>query len=261
MTSLLFPTIPQPIKPSDRSLLKPIRTLKRESREERRGRRLSRCAATLRFSTHFSSAAEGREGRCGLKERRLGATKTKETRDGATAATAPPFFPPHSPFESADLAQKRPREISHSTKLDSGGSQQRQREGRGKRAVNMYPTEKKRIEQKQPWIGTTAWLFLTDSFLCTNLRKFCGSTIVLRFQTRDFQKPRRVSCTEVDPVRIGVLPCLVVRGRLEGRKSMHAGELMNPASASRAEQSARLSKRGVRASNEREGGRGGCRSE
>ena len=57
-----------------------------------------------------------------------------------------------------------------------------------------------------------------------------------------------------DPVRMGVLPCLVVRGRLEGRKSMHAGELMNPASASRAEQSARLSKRGVRASNEREGG-------
>ena len=64
----------------------------------------------------------------------------------------PPFFP-HSPFESADLAQKRPREISHSTKLDSGGTQQRQRGGWGgpekRRAVNMYPTEKKRIEQKQ----------------------------------------------------------------------------------------------------------------
>ena len=42
---------------------------------------------------------------------------------------------------------------------------------------------------------------------------------------------------------------------------MHAGELMNPASASRAEQSARLSKRGVRASNEREGGAAACRSE
>ena len=133
MTSLLFPTIPQPIKPSDRSL-KPIRTLKRESREERAAfiqvhlplsLSLPPAAATSRFSTHFSSAAEGK-GRCGLKERRLGATKTKEKRDGATA-TAPLFFFPHSPFENADLAQKRPREISHSTKLDSGSD----REGEG----------------------------------------------------------------------------------------------------------------------------------
>ena len=40
----------------------------------------------------------------------------------------PPFFP-HSPFESADLAQKRPREISQSTKLDSGSSDREKREG------------------------------------------------------------------------------------------------------------------------------------
>ena len=83
------------------------------------------------------------------------------------------------------------------------------------------------------------WLFLTDIkervffALILALRRFCGS------MGPNLRLPEAETCFlyRSDPVRMGVLPCLVVRGRLEGRKSMHAGELMNPASASRAEQS------------------------
>ena len=50
-------------------------------------------------------------------------------------------------------------------------------------------------------------------FLCTNLGRFCGS------MGSNLRLPEAKTCFLYgsDPVRIGVLPCLVVRGRLEGR--------------------------------------------
>ena len=74
--------------------------------------------------------------------------------------TAPPFFPHHSPFESADLAQKRPREISQSTKLDSGSSD---RGGRGREGevVNARPT--RYVENRSNYAMVTG-LFLAVWF-------------------------------------------------------------------------------------------------
>ena len=144
-TSLLFPTIPQPIKPSDRSLSPFGRLRERESRESG----VYPGAPSIRLwppPRTFPLPFRAAEGRCGLKERRLGATKTKEKRDGATATAA--ILLPHSPFENADLAQKRPREISQSTKLDSGSSDREKREGA--EAGSLMPDRKEAKEQKQP---------------------------------------------------------------------------------------------------------------
>ena len=74
------------------------------------------------------------------------------------------------------------------------------------------------------YYGPRARLFLTDIkervffALILALRRFCGS------MGPNLRLPEAETCFLYgsDPVRIGVLPCLVVRGRLEGRKEEHA---------------------------------------